>query len=68
MNKSIFNSTFWFGSTLFFIIAFLILLYIPDFYLERYQTSTYMESGQIGDIVGGTTNPIIAIGQLFLHF
>lgn len=68
MNKSIFNSTFWFGSTLFFIIAFLILLYIPDFYLERYQTSTYMESGQIGDIVGGTTNPIIAIGAAFLTF
>lgn len=68
MNKSIFNSTFWFGSTLFFIIALLILLYIPDFYLERYQTSTYMESGQIGDIVGGTTNPIIAIGVAFLTF
>ena len=55
MNKSIFNSTFWFGCTIFSIIAFLILRYIPDFYVEQYQTSTYMESGQIGDIVGGTT-------------
>lgn len=68
MNKSIFNSTFWFGSALFSIIAFLILLYIPDLYLEKYQTSAYMESGQIGDIIGGTTNPIIAIGAAFLTF
>lgn len=68
MNKSIFNSTFWFGCALFSIIAFLILRYIPDFYLELYQTSAYMESGQIGDIVGGTTNPIIAIGAAFLTF
>lgn len=68
MNKSIFNSTFWFGSALFSIIAFLVLLYIPDFYLEKYQTSAYMESGQIGDIVGGTTNPIIAIFAALLTF
>lgn len=52
----------------FSIIAFLILRYIPDFYLEQYQTSAYIESGQIGDIVGGTTNPIIAIGAAFLTF
>lgn len=45
MNKSIFNSTFWFGCALFSIIAFLILRYIPDFYLEQYQTSAYIESG-----------------------
>lgn len=68
MNKSTFNSTFWFGCTIFSIIAFLILRYIPDLYLEQYQTSAYMESGQIGDIVGGTTNPIIAIGAAFLTF
>jgi len=68
MNKSVFNFSLLFWILLFFVCSFAILTYIPDLYLEQYQTSAYMESGQIGDMVGGTTNPIIAIGAAFLTF
>lgn len=66
--KSTFNYSFVFWLIIFILFSYAVLSYIPDFYLEKYQTSVYMESGQIGDIVGGTTNPIIAIVAAFLTF
>lgn len=68
MNKSVFTPTFWFCITIFGSLSIIALIYIPDVYLEKYQASSYMESGQIGDIVGGTTNPIIAIFAALLTF
>lgn len=68
MNKSVFTPTFWFCITIFGSLSIIALIYIPDIYLEKYQVSSYMESGQIGDIVGGTTNPIIAIFAALLTF
>lgn len=68
MNKSVFTPTFWFCITIFGFLTIMTLIYIPGIYLEKYQTSSYMESGQIGDIVGGTTNPIIAIFAALLTF
>lgn len=66
--KSIFNYSFAFWIFIFLLFCCFILFCIPDIYLEKYQTSTYMESGQIGDIVGGTTNPIIAVLAALLTF
>lgn len=66
--KPTFNYSFAFWLIIFILFSYVVLSYIPDFYLEKYQTSVYMESGQIGDIVGGTTNPIIAIVAAFLTF
>lgn len=68
MNKSVFNSNFWIYTAIFILAVVFLCKYVPDFYLEKYQTSTYMVSGQIGDIVGGTTGPIIAIIAAYLTF
>lgn len=68
MTKSVFNSNFWIYTAIFILAVVLLCKYVPDYYLEKYQTSTYMVSGQIGDIVGGTTGPIIAIIAAYLTF
>lgn len=68
MNKSVFNSNFWIYTAIFILAVVFLCKYVPDYYLEKYQTSTYMVSGQIGDIVGGTTGPIIAIIAAYLTF
>lgn len=68
MTKSVFNSNFWIYTAIFILAVVFLCKYVPDYYLEKYQTSTYMVSGQIGDIVGGTTGPIIAIIAAYLTF
>ena len=55
-------------SIFFFAICIIIYLCIPDYCINVYKASNYDDNGQIGDIIGGTTSPIIAVIAAYLTF
>lgn len=55
-------------SLFFFAICIIIYLCIPDYCINAYKALNYDDNGQIGDIIGGTTSPIIAVIAAYLTF
>lgn len=65
-NKT-FNKTFYI-STLFFSLASLCIYFFVPLYALSFSESYLKEYGQVGDVIGGTTGPLIAIAASFLTF
>lgn len=66
-NEKLFDKDFWNMMKYFGILIFLILL-LPIFFTLKLEWLDFTETGQIGDTIGGTMTPFVAIAAALLTF
>lgn len=67
-NNQTFNKNFVVYTLIFLLASFGIYCFVPRYLALFFSESYIKDCGQIGDVIGGTTGPLIAIAASFLTF